>query len=592
VLELIDPDPAPLPLALLVPASCECLGCEPPAGLPAAPPEDPERVRWAIPGVWDDEPAAASAPVAAVVGPVVAAAQAAVAALTAVADEQVVELPGAVALAEAAALHELIRGLRVLLLPRVADVEARKLFRLGGFHSVGGWLKWVAPDAVSADRTLAGRLATLPTLDQAVDDRRVSLRGAAEVAKVLRQVGLYLDRSDGLIDGQPGEPIITSVVDNTLELVCRARGGAEESFVTALSDRITLIHLAAGSQAERVEAALVLLAEHLSGEALKEALAEQTGAVLPNLLEKQQQAAEDKRGLSAQPNSDGSWQVEGRLTAACGERLFTVLAAEARRDPGNPVDTLARQHAREQALLDEGLDPFVHGNAELPRWDQDALRDAYALPLQQLEEQAHDLAAAGLGLSAQEAEDAALLVPRSRSRRLHDALDRLLTRYLEAGLGGAHDKVPVQISITASSRLVEQQPGALPARTGSGRLLARSLLKRWWGDAHVTTLLLDRGWRPLGEAHSGRTLTAAERRALAVQYDNRCAGADCCPGTPDPLMPLVPHHVTRYSEHGQTQLEESLPLCDRAHHDLHTGKKLLRLRDGRLIDENGYITND
>jgi hypothetical protein len=579
VLELIDPDPAPLPLALLVPASCECLGCDLPA--------DPERVRWAIPGVWGVQPA--PAPVA--VGPLMAAAQAAIAALTAIADQDLVALPGAVALAEAAALHELARQVRVLLLPRVADVDSRKLFTLAGFHGVSGWLRSVAPDAVHADRTLARRLTALPTLDQAVEDRRVSLRAAAEVAAVLRKVGLYLDRSDGLIDGQPSEPIIAAVVDNTVDLVCQALGGADDAFVTALSDRVTLIHLAGGSQATRVEAALVLLAEHLHGKALEDALEKQSFAVLPNLLEKQQQAAEDKRGLSLRPNPDGSWQLEGRLTAECGERLFTGLAAEARRDPGNPVDTLARQHAREQALLDEGLDPFVHGNAELPRWDQDALRDAYALPLQPLEEQAHDLAAAGLGLSAQEAQEAALLVPRSRSRRLHDALDRLLTRYLEAGLGGVHHKVPVQLTVTASSALIEQQPGALPARTASGRSLARSLLKRWWGDAHVTTLLLDRGWRPLGEAHSGRTLTASERRALAVQYDNRCAGADCCPGSPDPLVPLVPHHITRYTDGGRTELAESLPLCDRAHHDLHTGKKLLRLRDGRLIDEHGYITD-
>jgi hypothetical protein len=582
VLELLDPDPAPLPLSLLVRVSCECLGCDAPALV-----EEP--VRWAVPGVWDDEPAAAEVEV----GPMVAAAQAAVAALTALSEEQVVALPGAVALAEAAALHELTHELRVLLLPRVADVAVRKLFTLAGFHGVSGWLRSVAPDAVHADRTLARRLTHLPTLQQAVEDRRVSLRAAAEVGKVLRQVRLYLDRSDGLIDGQPGEPIITAIIDNTLDLVGQAMGGLDDGPLQALSDQVALIHLAGGSQAARVEAALVLLAEQLPLPQLKGALQDQTDALLPNLLEAQQQAAEAKRGLALRPNADGSWQLEGRLTAECGERLFTGLAAEARRDPGNPVDTLARQHAREQALLEQGLDPFAHGNlGELPGWEQDALSDAYALRPEDTADQAQDLAALpALGLDPAAAEDAALLVPRSRSRRLHDALDRLLQRYLEAGLGGVHDKLPVQISVTASAALIEDRPGALPARSGSGRALARSLLKRWWGDAHVTTMLLDRGWKPVGEAHSGRTLTASERRALAVQYNNRCAGADCCPATPDPLMPLVPHHVIRHTDSGHTQLEESLPLCDRAHHDLHTGKKLLRLRDGRLIDENGYLTD-
>jgi len=581
VLDLIDPDPTPLPLELLVPASCECPGCDVPAVLPAALPEDPEQVRWAVPGVWDDEPAPAAA-----VGPAVGALQSAIAALAAV---DPVELPGAVALAEAAALQELSRQLRVLLLARLEDVGSRKLFTLAGFHGVSGWLKAIAPDAVGTDRTLAGRLPKLPALQAAVTVGRVSLAGSAKVGQTMRKVALYLDRSDGLIDGQPGEPIITSVVDNTLDLICQARGGADEAFVTALSDRITLIHLAGGSQGERVEAALVLLAEHLRGDALKEALEQQTFAVLPNLLEAQQQAAEDKRGVALRRNNDGSWEVEGRLTAECGERLFTGLAAEARRDPGNPVDTLARQHAREQALLEQGLDPFVHDRwQDLPAWERAALGELGFRPSVDDAVQAQDLAA--LGLSAQEAEDAALLVPRSRSRRLHDALDRLLQRYLEAGLGGVHDKVPVQLNVTMSSALLEHQPGALPARSGTGRPLARSLLKRWWGDAQVTTLLLSRGWRPLGEAHSGRTLTASERRALAVQYDNRCAGADCCPGHPDPLIPLVPHHVIRHTDSGQTTLEESLPFCDRAHKDVHTGKKLLRLRDGRLIDENGYVT--
>jgi hypothetical protein len=588
VRDLIDPDPGSLPLALLLEPACECVGCELAAEVPSLLPGDPEPVRWAVPGVWGDDPA----PEPVELGPLVAAAQVAIAALTAVTDADVVALPGAVALAEAAVMQQLSQQLRVLLMPRLADVDSRGLFALAGFHGLRGWLASVAPDAVGTDRTLAGRLPKLPALAQAVDEGRVPLSGAAKVATTMRQLAMYVDRSDGLIDGQPGEPIITGMIDNTLDLVCQALGGADEAFVTTLSDRIMLIHLAGGSQAARVEAALVLLAEHLRGEALEDALEKQSFAVLPNLLEKQQQAAEEKRGVSLRPDKDGSWQVEGRLTAEAGERLVTALAAEARRDPANPVDTLARQHAREQALLDQGLDPFTHGSTDLPTWEHDALRDAHALPLTPLQEQAQDFQALGLEPDPAAAEDLAMLVPRSRSRRLHDALDRLLTRYLEAGLGGVHDKLPVQITVTASAALLEHQPGALPAKSASGLPLARSLLKRWWGDAHVTTLLLNRGWKPLGEAHSGRTLTAAERRALATQYDNRCAGADCCPGTPDPLMPLVPHHVIGHAKSGHPQLEETQPFCDRAHHDLHTGKKLLRLRDGRLINEDGYLTDD
>ena len=35
-----------------------------------------------------------------------------------------------------------------------------------------------------------------------------------------------------------------------------------------------------------------------------------------------------------------------------------------------------------------------------------------------------------------------------------------------------------------------------------------------------------------------------------------------------------------------------LLLCDTAHHDIHTGKRKLHLRDGRTVNENGWITAD
>jgi hypothetical protein len=153
------------------------------------------------------------------------------------------------------------------------------------------------------------------------------------------------------------------------------------------------------------------------------------------------------------------------------------------------------------------------------------------------------------------------------------------------------DKVPVQVTAVISSAQLEGRPGALPARSArTGRSLARSLLRRWWGDAEVTTLLLSQGWQPLGEVHSGRTLTGKERRALAVQWDGRCAGTDCCPGTPEPLRPLIPHHTQRFAKNGgRTSLGETIPCCDRLHDDLHLGKRTIRLRDGRFLHEDGYL---
>lgn len=568
-------------------ARCSCLmdPDRPCTVLSEEAPRTEEVVRWAVPGVWDDEPAPFCLPP---VGAAVAAVQEAVGRLEGCVPS---DLPGPLALAEVEALQETAQRLRVLLLPRLADVKRRELFALVGFHGVGGWQEVVAPDADRRDSTLANRLDELPALKAALAERRVSVSAAQLVAKSMTKVGRYLDRPDGLIDGQPGDEVVEGIIDNTVDLVCRARGGVEpdDPFLQVLTDQVELVHVAGGSQAARVEAAFVLLAEHVpTCSSLEKALEQQEGAVLPNLLEEQLKAAEQRRGASLRRHRDGSWELEGRLTPECGERLFTALAAEARRDPGNPVDTLARQQARNEQLREQGRDPFTDGGLKgLPAWEQEALGELALLPGREHAEQVADLQE--LGLTDGEAEEAALLVPRSRSRRLHDALNRLLASYLEAGLGGTHDKVPVQVTVAMSSAQVEQRPGALPATAGSGALVARSLLKRWWGDSHVTTLILAKGWTPIGLAHSGRTHTAKEGRAVRIRWGDRCAGADCCSGEPDLLLRLILHHVRMFSRYGRTVLDETLPLCERAHQDLHVGKRVLRLRDGRLLTEDGFL---
>ncbi|HUR13749.1 MAG TPA: DUF222 domain-containing protein, partial [Mycobacteriales bacterium] len=562
------------------PACCTESGADRPPASPAV--ETP--VRWAVPGVWDDQPAGSAAPE---VGVRVRQLQDAVAALGGI---DPTALPGPLALAEAEALERLVQRLRVLLLPRLADLHGRRLFELAGFHSVRGWQHAVAPDAVAADRTLARRLTEMPLLEDAVTGSRVSLSAAHQVAKSVQQVGKHLDRPDGLVEGQSAEEVVEAVLDNTVDLVCRSLGGADEALVESLDEDLAQVREASCSQRSRVEGGFVVLAEHLPAvPALKAALEEQVFAILPNLLEQQQRSAEERRGAALRRNADGSWELEGRLTPECGERLFAALAAEARRDPANPVDTLARQHAREAALVEAGLDPFLmsdqqlgaDGPEPLPPWEREALASLqFEGPEQSAAQQelvdlldAAVAPAAAVAARYADTPEGVLLVPRSRSRRLHDALDRLLTRYLGAGLGGARAKVPVQAMITIPAALLEGRPGALPGRGGSGRPLARSLLRVLWEDATITGLLLDRTWQPLGAAHCGRMPTGTEFTALLVKYDGRCAGADCCPGEPDPLIPLVAHHVKKHADHGHTVLAELLPVCERLHQDLHLGKR-------------------
>ncbi len=102
---------------------------------------------------------------------------------------------------------------------------------------------------------------------------------------------------------------------------------------------------------------------------------------------------------------------------------------------------------------------------------------------------------------------------------------------------------------------------------------------------------MSRGWTPLGIVHSARTIPGTELKGARVQFDNRCPGIGCCPGEPNPLIPLVPHHVKKHADHRRTALDETLLVCDRLHADLHLGKRTIRLRDGRLISEDGWLTD-
>ncbi|MCW2622831.1 MAG: hypothetical protein JWL64_2433, partial [Frankiales bacterium] len=39
---------------------------------------------------------------------------------------------------------------------------------------------------------------------------------------------------------------------------------------------------------------------------------------------------------------------------------------------------------------------------------------------------------------------------------------------------------------------------------------------------------------------------------------------------------------------GTTRLKDLIPICPSHHHDIHEGHRTLRLRNGRLIDDQGW----
>ncbi|MCU1593805.1 MAG: uncharacterized protein JWO12_1197, partial [Frankiales bacterium] len=450
------------------------------------------------------------------------------------------------ALAEAEALNDVMQQLRVQQLARLADVSERKLHELSGYRSTRSWLRETAPDADATDLSLSGVLETYPWLSAAVASGEVSMRAAKRVTTALSRLRGHVDQEDGLIDGQPAADVIGAVVMNVVDVVSTARRGLadDDEYLDGLIVRVHRIARASVPELTALEQAFTVLAGEVPLGCLAQCLDKLVVATVPSLLEKRAAEAAARAALSLERQPDGSsWTVRGQLDAECGERLFTALSAEAHRDPSRALDTEAWAAVRDEAPA---------GPVSL-----------------------EDVSSAGR--------------PRDRGRRLHDALNRLLGRYLEQGLAGSHQKMPLQMNVTLPSALLDRVPGALPAVGDSGAPLARSMVRRWWCDSRVTAYLVGRGFTVLGHAHAGRTLTAAERRAALISHDNRCAGAGCCPGRPDPLTPLRPHHVFRFARDGVTRLADTVMICDSLHHDLHTGGRTVRLRDGRLLREDGWV---
>jgi Domain of unknown function (DUF222) len=450
------------------------------------------------------------------------------------------DMGGGQALAETALLLREMEKLSAVSLRRLADVDRRELHTLDAAPSVG---TWVERQQVGVDRSrvaLARRLCRLPALADAVEGGRLSVACAVRVGEAVEALRPHLDRADGLLDGQPAEEVLTAVlVDGVAMLVAQARGGLDDDVMAALWADLGAIAGAARPAVHRVEAGFVVLAEQVEPHLLRPALRQLVDAVLPQQLEERSQRAYTERGLLLTRDPDGAgWRVgRGRLDDECGELLWTVLQAEMATDPDNPVDTAAYAGAAAAAAA-----PWA---------------DAWTGPS-----------------------------PRSRQQRQHDALRLALRRLLDSSALGQRDKAAPHLMVTVGLDAMHGAPGALPAVTGSGATAAMSVVRRWLPDSHLTRVVLGLGRRVIETSHTERTLKSHERRALSVQWGGQCAVAGCIRGLGSPL---VPHHVIPWHRCRSTSYRDTVPLCDSSHHDLHTGGKVLRLKDGRWLGPDGWI---
>lgn len=402
----------------------ECACCtEPDADL------TPEPVRWAIPGLWDTPPTV-SGP-----SPQVLALQAA---LTAIAAVDPGSLSPTQALADTEALLALQHSLRVHLVRRTADVDDRDLYALAGARTTRSWLKGLQPDADASDVSFARTCRHFRFLQTAVESGDLAINAAKAVVSALGRCGRHVDNRDGLIDGQPADQVIPAVVRNVIALICSARMGLDDDdpLLTQVTAATELILSEGGSELEQLEKAFTLLARHVPLRMLKPMLEELFLAIVPSELDRLNDQTDAGSSITRKQRPDGRgarWIIDPSVEL--DERMLVGLHAEMRRDADNPLDTAAAAAMREQ-----GLDPHNPDHYPLAQSPRDAFSDTDG-----------------------RVDDAPFHpdfgAPRGRAKRMHDAFNQMLGRYLDQGLAGTHHKTPVQINVGCTDARVTGQPG-------------------------------------------------------------------------------------------------------------------------------------
>ena len=470
-------------------------------------------------------------------------------ALQAVAAVSPSSLPPEQALARTKALQVMAQQVEILTLEALSDVDRRQLFTLDDQPSTAAWVKaQPVPGIGRADVTLARRLRAVPKVAEELRAGRMSTTTGTRLSGFVAKARPHLDRADGLIDGLDAEQVLYGVaVDGICELVAEQIGGATtaEHDLAELRETLQDIVSAGGSQAERLEAALVVFAHRCDTALLPSGLALLLDALLPAQHQKRADRAEDERGFSLTRKGLGSgWHCKGDLDDETGEMLATALDAAAATDPDSPADTTAWREGR-AAVGDDTLAP--------QDWPAEQSR------------------------------------PRSRAQQRHDALKAALSALLGSGALGTRGKVAPHVGVTVGLDFVHGVPGSLPARTAHGARLTRVQVRELLCRSTFTRLVLDATRRVVEVSHTQRTSTGLERLLLNVQCGGVCQRKGCGNG-PATGHRLIPHHGELFSNTGRTSLDDIVMLCEIDHdHELHGKGRTLELKDGRVLGPHGWV---
>lgn len=593
---------------------------------------------WAAPGVPFSRSAAAdtapdlTALVAAVEG--------------ALAADPALLAPGA-AVVRAEGLLAAQERLAAAALRAVADVDARELWRERAAGSTRTWLRTL-PCGEGGQLTAVRLLADRPLLARALEDGRLSLRTVVSVGRELARVPAHVDPEQVeavLVDGLGDllgvwagaaclEPTAAQEAEfdrRREELAAAVRAGLENCWSDVAGQLEPAFVLAAQVLAPaEVVAGLGLLVDALQPEVDADALGEQEFR---------------SRGLELRKLKRGGWSLRAHLTDETGQLLYDELSVRVRKHPGQeraeqdaqaraaaargcelvedvvghhdvdacgprpadvePVLDVAEAHEDDTAAAvalaqdvpadetcgrDDGQSAVGDEAAEDEAYGDEATEDDGAPDdggVDDSEADVHLFGVAGPGEPVDPTDTAVQGTPiGSRDQLWHDALHRLLAD-LGGGRPGSQVPAPARLTIVAPLSALEGRAGAPPGvlRTAKGDVpLTGSRLRRYGCGGLLYAVLRDAQRRPVGASGQHRDATARERRALHAAWGRLCGVAGC--GLPGD----VPHHAEPFWKSGETVLKDLVPICEHHHHDVHDGHKTLRLRDGRLLDEWGWVT--
>lgn len=170
--------------------------------------------------------------------------------------------------------------------------------------------------------------------------------------------------------------------------------------------------------------------------------------------------------------------------------------------------------------------------------------------------------------------------PRSAPQRHADALLQVVQRGVSApGEAPTTDKaqVVVTVPLAALATALESEAGlpwASPSPsvrpthcagvTGTGQVLAPSVVRRMACDAAILPMVLGRSGEALDLGRRSRLFTAGQRIAV-WERDQHCT----YPGCTMPVSWCDLHHVTWWSRGGRTDLTNAAALCRRHHTRVH-----------------------